>query len=379
MRALGPMKQSIVLGLRAAVFVLAVFSKIHFRESFSLRYSCKTQILLASVQMALSIAGIAVYQACQYVVMEINESARYTTMPDDDEIDFDIEDSLEAAHATGAASVAPAPEPTSRPDPLEIDVVVFASASALRAYVRRIHLTALLVWGTFYSIDMGEYEVLNYFVVGIFLGWVALLLGTRPISLVRSVSMSSTMYVLLCLGILAVNQPSSKPSSPGDVLAVCVLPVVFGLAWMLWIEAHTVVEDSKSTFVTCSLLCGLVMATGDWSELRRMLASSRVVFVFLLIAEPLIKCLALSVLVVSVQTQQRKTIMLVFVTTYAMANLYQGLAGMDSSILFYCTVGMTALLVAMQLVTVLIADCRGCGRDAHSGVGAGAEARVSDL
>ena len=94
-----------------------------------------------------------------------------------------------------------------------------------------------------------------------------------------------------------------------------------------------------------------------------MLASTRVVFVFLLVVEPLIKCLALSVLVVSVQSQQRKTIMLVFVTTYAMANLYQGLAGKDSSILFYCTVGMTALLVAMQIVTVVVADCRQSRRE----------------
>jgi hypothetical protein len=236
--------------------------------------------------------------------------------------------------------------------------MVFASASALRVYVRKIHLTAVLVWGTFYSIDMGEFEVLNYFVVGVFLGWVAHLLGSRHHSPGRSVSISSTMYVLLCLGILAVNQPASKPGTVGDVLAVCVMPVVFGLAWMIWIDASSVVEDSKSIFVTCSLLCGLVMATSDWSELRQMLASTRAVFVFLLGAEPLIKCLALSVLVVSVQSQQRKTIMLVFVTTYAMANLYTGIAGRDSGILFFCTVGMTALLVAMQLVTVLAADCR---------------------
>jgi len=55
--------------------------------------------------------------------------------------------------------------------------------------------------------------------------------------------------------------------------------------------------------------------------------------------------------------------MLVFVTTYAMANLYQGLTGADSGILFYCTVGMTSLLVAMQLVEVLGSDCRGGARD----------------
>jgi len=135
------------------------------------------------------------------------------------------------------------------------------------------------------------------------------------------------------------------------------------------------VEDSKSIFVTCTLLCGLVAATSDWGELRRMLASTRVVFVFLLVVEPLLKGLALSVLVVSVQKQQRKTMMLVLVTTYAMANLYQGLTGADSGILFYCTAGMTTLLVAMQLVAALVSDCRGGAREEVGAASAGGEER----
>jgi len=355
------MRQSTVLSLRAAVFVLAVFSKMYVRDTFSLRYSSKTQILLASVQMALSIAGLVVYQACLYVVSGINEGAKYKSMPDDDEMEFELED------------IEPADAAVPKDAPREIEVIVFASASALRVYVRRIHLTAVLVWGTFYSIDMGDYEVLDYFVAGLFLGWVAHLLCTRPLSQVRTVSMSSTMYVLLCLGILAVNQPALKPSSLSDVLAVCVLPMVFGGAWMVWVDAHTVVEDTKSIFVTCTLLCGLVAATSDWGELRRMLASTRAVFVFVLVVEPLLKGLALSVLVVSVQKQQRKTMMLVFVTTYAMANLYQGITGAESGILFYCTVGMTTLLVAMQLVAALVSDCRGGAREDHGPVCAASE------
>jgi len=194
------MRQSTVLSLRAAVFVLAVFSKMYVRDTFSLRYSSKTQILLASVQMALSITDLVVYQACLYVVSGINEGAKYKSMPDDDEMEFELED------------IEPADAAVPKDAPREIEVIVFASASALRVYVRRIHLTAVLVWGTFYSIDMGDYEVLDYFVAGLFLGWVAHLLCTRPLSQVRTVSMSSTMYVLLCLGILAVNQPALKPA-----------------------------------------------------------------------------------------------------------------------------------------------------------------------
>jgi len=132
---------------------------------------------------------------------------------------------------------------------------------------------------------------------------------------------------------------------------------------MLWVDTRTILEDSKSIFVTCTLLCGLVIATSDWGELRTMLASTRTIFVFLLVCEPLIKGLSLSVLVVSVQTQQKKTMMLVFVTTYAMAGIYLGFAKQSSDILFVCSIVMTSVLCAMQLTAVIIADVRGGARE----------------
>jgi len=95
--------------------------------------------------------------------------------------------------------------------------------------------------------------------------------------------------------------------------------------------------------------------------------------VFLLVVEPLLKGLALSVLVVSVPKQQRKTMMPGFVTSYAMANLYQGITGAESGILFYCTAGMTSLLVAMQRVAALVSDCRGGAREDHGPVCAASE------
>jgi len=74
------------------------------------------------------------------------------------------------------------------------------------------------------------------------------------------------------------------------------------------------------------------------------------------VVEPLIKGLALSVLVVSVRTQQKRTMMLVFVSTYALASLYLGFEGLGSRVLYLCTVGMTALLCVMQLGAVVVAD-----------------------
>jgi uncharacterized Tic20 family protein len=55
--------------------------------------------------------------------------------------------------------------------------------------------------------------------------------------------------------------------------------------------------------------------------------------------------------------------MLVFVTTYAMASIYLGFAKQSSNILFVCSIVMTTVLCAMQLVAVIIADVRGGGRE----------------
>jgi len=364
--------------LRAAVFLGAVFSKVYFRESCSIEYSSKTQILIASVQMALLIFAAIVYHACQYIVTEIIEGAHYAKMPDDSDLEYDLEYDLETTVGpvdnVGALRVAEPgvsssceayeheDEPV--PDAARMEAIVFVHAGALRAYVRKIHITAVLMWGTFYSMDMGVYGVLYYFVQGLFVGWLVQLWCTRALHLMtRGISVSALVYMLLCIGILAVNHPLSIPAGGSDVLAVCVMPVIFGCTWMLWVDTRTILEDSKSIFVTCTLLCGLVIATSDWGELRTMLASTRTIFVFLLVCEPLIKGLSLSVLVVSVQTQQKKTMMLVFVTTYAMAGIYLGFAKQSSDILFVCSIVMTSVLCAMQLTAVIIADVRGGARE----------------
>ena len=376
------MRQSIVFSLRAAVFLGAVFSKVHFRESYLIEYSSKTQILIASVQMALLIFAVAVYHACQYIITEIIEGAHYAKMPDDSDLEYALETTLEpidtvSASRVGETSACNACEPYEHEEEPATDVplmetIIFANAGALRAYVRKIHITVVLMWGSFYSIDMGVFGVLYYFVLGLFVGWLVQLWCTLALHLMtRGISMSALVYMLLCIGILAVNHPLSMPAAGSDVLAVCIMPVIFGSTWMLWVDTRTILEDSKSIFVTCTLLCGLVMATSDWGELRTMLASTRTIFVFLLVCELLIKGLSLSVLVVSVQTQQKKTMMLVFVTTYAIASLYLGFAKQSSNILFICSVGMTTILCVMQLVSVILSNVRGGGREEQPLVGRG--------
>jgi len=367
------MRKSIIFCLRYTVFLVSIFAKIHFRETLLDDYSCMTQILLASVQMAILVAALLVFRACQFVVTEIKSSANYRIMPEGDEDcewDVDLESSLEPVPENKVVKDAKVDNPqtekdkqrvleTISPAQVQIEVVVFASTNALRAYVRKIHLTALLVWGSFYSMDMSSYSSLYYFVEGLFGGWLITMCFPSP----RPFVSSTLMYGMLCLGLLVINFPASVPREASDLLAVCVMPVLFGGGWMMWVDAQTVVEDIKSVMVTCGLLCGLVVAMSDWSELRVMLASTRMVFVFLLLVEPLIKGLALSVLVLSVHTHQKKSMMLLFVTVYAMAMLYLGGAGLGNAPLVLCTIGMLIVLIVMQIGSAILADWRTHGLD----------------
>jgi len=363
------MRKSIIFCLRYMVFLVATFAKIHFRETLLEDYTCMTQILLASVQMGILIATLLVFRACQFVVTEITGSANYSSMPDRDEItewDADLESSLEPITSqqvlpSDAAQDNKSVREMVSPAQVKIEVVVFASADALRAYVRKIHLTALLVWGSFYSMDMSTYSSLYYFVEGLFGGWLLMMACPSP----RPFVSSSLLYGMLCLGLLVINFPASVPSERSDIFAVCIMPLWFGAGWMMWVDAHTVLEDIKSVLVTCALLCGLVVAMSDWTELRQMLASTRMVFVFLLIIEPLIKGMSLSVLVLSVHTHQKRSVMLLYVTVYAMAVLYLGGAGLGSGALVLCTIGMTIVLVVLQIASAVLADWRSHEQNEH--------------
>jgi len=69
------------------------------------------------------------------------------------------------------------------------------------------------------------------------------------------------------------------------------------------------------------------------------------------------------VLVLSVHTHQKKSMMLLYVTVYAMAMLYLGTAGLGSAPLVLCTIGMLIVLIVMQIGSAILADWRTHGLD----------------
>jgi len=50
--------------------------------------------------------------------------------------------------------------------------------------------------------------------------------------------------------------------------------------------------------------------------------------------------------------------MLVFVSVFAMANVYMGVAGLGNRVLLLYTVGLTSVLCVMQLAAAVLADVR---------------------
>jgi len=219
-------------------------------------------------------------------------------------------------------------------------------AGAVRSHVMRIHSTAVLLWGTFYSFDVSSFDVFYYFVVGLFIGWVSVLWCQA-----RNKNMKMCIvYVILCAAVLLANHPEAWFVSAREVCITGFSPLACGAAWMVWVDTVTVVDDSQSVVVTCLLICSLIMSTNDWKEMRTVLASSRAVFVYLLFLEPTVKGLALCVLVLSVHTKYKKETMLMFTTIYGLACLY--LHDNHKDAVFMSTLAMTAVLLLSQIAEV---------------------------
>jgi len=333
------MKAVLVFALRALVFFSAVLVKLYFRDTYVMEYPFETHVLLSSLQLCLIFAALWVYRACEFVVSTVHDGMAYTHVQGD---------GLSGAPEGGALE-ADGCDDEQPYQPSGIVVIVFADARALRQYVRKIHITAVLLWGTFYSFDVGTVDTLYYFVLGLFLGWVVSV--WRQVRDTTSFKMR-ILYMFLCAAVLATNHPDDGLASGEQLVAVCLFPLVCGGAWMLWVDTETVCDDSQSVMVTCLLVCSLIVATSSWTVVRLMLESSRVVFVYLLILEPAIKGLALCVLVLSIHTKHKKQTMLVYTCAYAVACLY--LHPDRRSVQFNLTLATTVVLMLSQTVSVVM-------------------------
>jgi len=327
------MRALLVYTLRAVVFGCAIFSKIYLKETYVVGYSIGSHILLSSLQMCLVFVAIGVYKASVFVVSTVNEGVQYEYVQED--VD---------AEAAVAAGEEPAADIFASPSNMK--VVVFQDAGAVRRHVMRIHATAVLLWGTLYSFDVSSFDIFYYFVVGLFLGWVAVLWCQKRS---RNVKMC-IMYVMLCAAVLLSNHPDTGFVSAREVFITRLFPLACGAAWMVWVDTVTVVDDSQSVVVTCLLICSLIMLTNAWEEMRGLLASSRVVFVYLLFVEQVIKGLALCVLVLSVHTKYKKETMLMFTTIYGLACLHVHDNHTDA--VFASTLAITAVLLLSQVAGV---------------------------
>ena len=332
----------LVFTLRAVVFGCAIFSKMYFKQTYVVGYSIGTHILLSSLQMCLVFVAIGAYKASVFVVSTVHEGVQYEYVQED--VD---------AEAAVAAGEEPAADICASPCGSK---VVFENADAVRRHVMRIHATAVLLWGTLYSFDVSSFDIFYYFVVGLLLGWVAVLWFQAR----GPHAKMSVVYVLLCAAVLLLNHPAAWASAR-EALVAGLFPLACGAAWMVWVDTLTVVDDSQSVLVTCLLICALIISTNAWEEMRGLLASSRVVFVYLLCVEPAIKGLALCVLVLSVHTKYKKETMLMFATIYGLACLYLRAEPRDA--VFASTLALTTVLLLSQVAGVCRREfdaCRPC-------------------
>lgn len=331
------MKALVVFAMRVVVFFCAIFSKIYFRQTYVVDYSIRSHILLSSVQMCLVFAGIGVYRACVFVVSTVNEGVQYESVQEEVGADVaEVSGEMPAADIFTASST--------------IRVVVFQDTVAVRRHVMKIHSTAVLLWGTYYSFDVSTFDTFYFFVLGLFVGWASVTVLWIYAHGFKNMKMG-VVYLLLCNAVLVMNFQDSLIRSAGEVVMIGLFPLACGAAWMLLVDTDTVCDDVQSVSVTALLVCSLIIATNSWLEILALLASSRVVFVYLLLLEPAIKGLALCVLVLSMHTKYRTETMLMYTCILGMACMY--LREERDGAGFFGTLAMTSVLLVSQIAGVI--------------------------
>ena len=308
------MKHMLIFLVRVLIFHCVFLSKLFVRKRYALRLGVDAQILVSSVQMCVVVLGVMVFRLSVMVVSTINDGRHYTTVEEDEE-----EECGNSANADAVVDVADT-EASNEPTRVQ-HKIEFADSASLRVYVLFTHFIGLLLWGTFYAFDFGTTLAFYWFVYGLLIGWLVRIWRSGP----EVNTVLCVVYIGLFATVMGVNRPQLLDLIDTDTLCFAVLlPIVFGIGWMNCVSHERIVENVENSLVTSVLVCCIVMATSDWTPLFALLARERVLFVYVLFAEPLLKSLALSVLVLSVLTRHHQQILFAFICVYALACYEQG-------------------------------------------------------
>jgi len=312
------MKHMLIFLVRVLIFHGVFLSKLWVRAQFALRLGVDAQILVSSVQMCVVFAGVLVYRLSVMVVTTIKDGRHYSTVEEEED---DECGNTEPTDAAVDIDVKGPDDEALHQQTRVISTIVFASPSSLREYVLNTHYIGVLLWGTFYAFDFGTTMAFYWFVYGLLLGWLVRIWQAGP-----QVNISlCVVYVGLFATVMGVNRPHLYDLIDTDMLCFAVLlPAAFGFGWMNCIGHERIVDNVENALVTSVLVCGIVMATSNWAPLFALLARERALFVYILLAEPLLKGLALYVLVLSVLTRHHQQILFAFICVYALACIEQG-------------------------------------------------------
>lgn len=208
----------------------------------------------------------------------------------------------------------------------------FSSEHLLTRYILKVQLIGLALWQTFLCFDCTARDIDINFVIGVVTGWLCWTIAHS--NLFRTMYVSITTSV--CLVILFTEKHMLFTAiirvenlgvwnSLRDIFNLVVLPFLTGIFWTYVIPSKTLIIDVKRslvTFIIISLSLPLYWTVIDQALLQTLLVNlPRTSTVMFVVVEPLLKCLAIFVMVVSVQNTRMQSCVVALVMVVALGNL----------------------------------------------------------
>lgn len=210
----------------------------------------------------------------------------------------------------------------------------FVSERDLTYYIFKVQLVGLALWQTFLCFDCTARDIDINFIIGLVTGWLCAAVGGdwNAQLLYVAVTASACLTVLfterhmLFTAVIRV-ETLGVWQSMRDIFNMVVLPFVTGVFWTYVVSSSSLVRDvqrSLVTFILISLSLPLYWTVIDQAVLQSLLVDlPHLSMILLLVVEPMLKCLGIFVLLVSVQNGKVQSLVVALVTVVAVGNIAQ--------------------------------------------------------
>jgi hypothetical protein len=291
------MRRLITFGTRLLVFAMLAYIQVRMNEHNEAIQNLDFRILINACQVCLFGVVLWVYMSCKWIFDIMHSTGHYNNMYQDTTFENN------SVHFDSASQVSRGM--------IAHQVVIFANRTDLSNHVMRVYAVGMLVYATVYCFNYTVGFVFFHASTGFVLGYIIyVFMSKTKTSTINTLYCSAltilTVMTYVQLIITEIQENSYRDLK--DVIVWILSPVVVGL---LWISGWCFGDENKyclsmawEAFPVVSLCVLPIIWATPYEYLQGIFAQfDGVMYVYVLIFEPISKFVAIYVMMISLQTQ----------------------------------------------------------------------------